>query len=926
MVENFKAENVYTNTKQNLILSVVGLILMQVLFINNNLGKASEMKKVLSILTILYMLFVSAIETHAVEQISIQLRWHHGFQFAGYYMAQEKGFYEKAGLEVTFLEGGVGINGFDAVIDGKAQLGVAGSELAIEVMKGRPLKSVAVIFQHSPYELMVRASSGYTNPQQLTGKQIYMARIPRTAEIQAMFVQEGVSLDQLILVDPRNTPRPFDRSDIDAYSVYMTNEPFIAAAKGMKTQLIRPINYGIDFYGDCLFSASAYIGSHSDAVESFKEASLKGWAYAFEHPEETISIIEDHYNTDNRSRDHLSFEYREMRKLVLPDLVPLGQQNPLRWNRIARIYADLSMGGANTDISSMVYDREKLKKAMGERNRRLLSLLLMGTLLVAGALYIWNLTLKKRVAEKTSSLNEEMMARQKSIRDRQTALKKYQILFNAFPLGITVSDQEGKIQETNAAAQEILGIDKQEHESRALKGREWHIVRPDGSDLSGDKYASVIALKERRQVSNQEMGIVKPNGTTTWISVTAAPLPMEQGGVVVTYNDITEKRAAEKERERLSHDLSMIFKNIPSYIYFKDKDNYILRVSDSVARLIGKTPEEMQGRHSSEFYPDLAEQYWQDDLEVIRSGMPKTGIIEPLKRPGDETRWLLTDKFPYRDESGAIAGVVVLASDVTQRMEADRQIKESEERLKLALEGANDGLWDWNMETDEVFYSPRWKEMVGYKDHEIQNHFSEWERLILSEDREKAWHVLNEYLAGKRSQFECEFRMRHKDGSLVHILSRAFAIRRESDQQPVRVIGTHVDITERKAMEKQLQQSQKMESIGTLAGGIAHDFNNILSAIIGYAELGIDDELTSSGVKDYLREILQAGHRAKDLVKQILAFARQSDEKDRPVKMAGVADEVIRFIRSTIPTTIDIRQEIHSSALVMGAPTQFTRC
>jgi len=113
-----------------------------------------------------------------------------------------------------------------------------------------------------------------------------------------------------------------------------------------------------------------------------------------------------------------------------------------------------------------------------------------------------------------------------------------------------------------------------------------------------------------------------------------------------------------------------------------------------------------------------------------------------------------------------------------------------------------------------------------------------------------------------------------------------------------------------------------MESIGTLAGGIAHDFNNILSAIMGYTELSLDDAPKGSLLHDSMMEVITAGYRARDLVKQILTFARKSDETQKPIQPGVIAQEVLKFIRSSIPTTIDIRQNIHNEALIMGSATQ----
>ncbi len=127
---------------------------------------------------------------------------------------------------------------------------------------------------------------------------------------------------------------------------------------------------------------------------------------------------------------------------------------------------------------------------------------------------------------------------------------------------------------------------------------------------------------------------------------------------------------------------------------------------------------------------------------------------------------------------------------------------------------------------------------------------------------------------------------------------------------------------EREKLERQLMQAQKMESIGTLAGGIAHDFNNILSSILGYTELTLDEVKKNSDLEDNLQEIYTAGIRAKDLIKQILAFARQSDEEMKPVQVSAIVKEVLQFLRSSIPSTIEIRKNIQSDSLIIGNATQ----
>lgn len=134
--------------------------------------------------------------------------------------------------------------------------------------------------------------------------------------------------------------------------------------------------------------------------------------------------------------------------------------------------------------------------------------------------------------------------------------------------------------------------------------------------------------------------------------------------------------------------------------------------------------------------------------------------------------------------------------------ESEKLLQKSEERFALAMKGANDGLWDWNLQTDEVYYSPRWKEMLGYRENEIEHRLDSWANLVHPDDKDTALKKVEDYITGRINSLSIEMRMRHKNGSWVHILSRAFLVRRNNDGQPVRLVGTHVDITEKKKSEE----------------------------------------------------------------------------------------------------------------------------
>jgi PAS domain S-box-containing protein len=148
--------------------------------------------------------------------------------------------------------------------------------------------------------------------------------------------------------------------------------------------------------------------------------------------------------------------------------------------------------------------------------------------------------------------------------------------------------------------------------------------------------------------------------------------------------------------------------------------------------------------------------------------------------------------------------------------EISTELRQSEERFSLAMRGANDGLWDWNLETDEVYYSPRWIQMLGFKESELDTTLDTWKTLVHPDDQGVVLEKVQDYIDGRANSFEVEMRMRHKDGHYLFILSRAFLAKQENDDMPYRLVGTHVDITERKKSEQfVLDTSNILEMIAT---------------------------------------------------------------------------------------------------------------
>jgi len=240
-------------------------------------------------------------------------------------------------------------------------------------------------------------------------------------------------------------------------------------------------------------------------------------------------------------------------------------------------------------------------------------------------------------------------------------------------------------------------------------------------------------------------------------------------------------------------------------------------------------------------------------------------------------------------------------------------LRKSEERFALAMRGANDGLWDVDLLTREVYFSPRWYEMLGFEPGELPAELDTFIDLVSPEEIEQVRALAADCIAGTSDSFNVEFRMRHKDGSWRNILSRAFT--EYENGVATRLVGTHVDITERKKLESQVRQIQKMDAVSQLTGGVAHDFNNLLAVIMGNAELlreVLEQKSEPNTEDDLVVAILKAAGHGAELTQRLLAFSRQQPLRPQEVDTAKLIASVARFLGQTLDDTIEVETHINA--------------
>jgi len=260
------------------------------------------------------------------------------------------------------------------------------------------------------------------------------------------------------------------------------------------------------------------------------------------------------------------------------------------------------------------------------------------------------------------------------------------------------------------------------------------------------------------------------------------------------------------------------------FVYRHDTNGVFTYVSPSIVYVLGHSPDEFCC-HFQAFLTDApVNQEAADHTARSIQGIQLPPYEVEIRHRDGSVHRLEVLESPALDAAGKVVAVDGIAHDITERRRAEEELMRTREQLHLAVAGSNDGIWDWDLRTQDLYLSPKWKEQLGYADDELPNRFSTFEELIFPEDTAGVFRVVDGYLKGELPKYQMEFRMRHKDGGLRWILARGAALR-HSDGTPYRMAGSHTDITDRKRMEAELGHARKLEAVGQLAAGIAHEIN-----------------------------------------------------------------------------------------------------
>jgi PAS domain S-box-containing protein len=544
--------------------------------------------------TILFLLLCTVTGNAQMREVTLQLKWWHQFQFAGYYAAITQGYYSQEGLNVTLIPGDADHPAINEVLSGDAAFGITGSDLLIEYAKGKPLMALGAIFQHSPYVIMSLPGKHINAPSDLVGKTIMASENQGWVELKAIFLKEGIDLKNVSVIGHTWNNMDLIRGRADAMTGYRSVEHYQLQQLGVQPSLILPINYGVDFYGDILFATRSYVEQNPQLVEKFRQASFKGWEYAMSHKEELCDYILKLPGVAKRdvTKAALMYEADEMEKLILPQLIEIGHMNEGRWNHILAIHQGLGLIPSNTKLDRFVYE----KKPSIWKSLQNIGAFILGTVfLLFLVVLIYGVMVRRAVKRKTQEQRGALEALSGSE-------EKYRTLVEQASDGIVICDPEFRFIQANSAALNLLGYSKQEL---------YQLHLPD--ILSINETDPPLRLKELYQNQSllSERAAKRKDGSTFIVEIRSTIL--SNRNYLGFVRDITAKKNAEEQLLKQERQLDLIYNKVADCIFVLsvtgDKHFKFISINNSFLETTGLQEWDVINKSVEEVIPESSRSF-----------------------------------------------------------------------------------------------------------------------------------------------------------------------------------------------------------------------------------------------------------------------------------------------------------------------------
>ena len=811
------------------------------------------------------------------ELVKLQLKWVHKFQFAGFYAAIEKGYYRDAGLKVELIEGQPSVDFVQQVASGEVEYGVEMPDLLLRRNAGAPVVVLAALFQHSPVALISLADAKIKSPQDLAGRRV-MLRSTGNVDLRAMIIHEGVALEKIKELEHSFNLEDLVQGKADAMSLYFATYAYDLKSRGISVSVLEPINYGIDFYGDCLFTSERELHAHPQRVKAFREASLRGWEYAMDHPEEIARLIHEKY-APTRSVESLVAEAEAMQPLLLHKFVEIGHMNPGRWRHIADTFSQLKLLPANFSLEGFLYNPDPTPTYTWLKwFAAFASLCLLVFGFAAAFLLVFNRRLESAAKERSARLKENE--------------ERFRWLVEAAPEAIFVQS-EGRFVYVNPPMLRLLGACKPDE----LLGKDFmQYMAPEFHDAIRER------IHRQQETSSpvppMEQEYVRLDGSRVPVETTAVAIPYEgRQAHLVFVRDISERTRAGQELLQTHELMRYIIEHARSAIAVHDRDLRYIYVSDRYRQEYKVKERDIIGKHHYEVFPDLP-QKWREVHQRALAGEVSSAEEDPYVRDDGSVEWTRWECRPWYESAGSIGGIIIYTEVITERVRAEEQIR----KLSQAVEQSPVSIVITDLTGAIEYVNPKFVQLTGYTPDEVR---AQNPRVLKGggtspEEYRRLWQTIT---AG--GQWHGEFHNRKKNGTMYWENATISPIV-DAQGRITHFIAVKEDITERKTLEAQLLQAQKLESVGQLAGGVAHDFNNILASTMMHLSFLRQNSNLDRETQESLEELTQEAQRAANLARQLLMFSRRSVLEVKTLDLNETVGNLLKMLGRLIGEHINL--------------------
>lgn len=776
------------------------------------------MKRVFSVLFLLAFFFGSnlfAQSSAALDTVSIELKWYHQFQFAGYYAAVEQGFYEDEGLYVHIIEGSLESDQVQNVVNGMVDFGLFDSGLIVDAANGLDVVAINAIFQYSPYVLAARSDRGYVQLSDLAEARIMAGDNVGREELLTLFRELGIDTNDIEFVD-------FDYygfigdTTVDVIHGYVTAEISTVIDSLVDVDIFYPWKYGIDFYGDILFTNGEFLEESREIVDAFSRATLAGWAYARENPDEIIDYILTLPSVQERSitRAMLLTEAEKTWEYSIPERIPIGFMTEERWRVIGDFYM---ASGLINDVPNLESFLIQPQLSFFEKNIDYIPDIIFGLGIIIVVVAFSNEILRSEVKKKTQRAIDEF-------EERRKFQEKYEELITNIHDCVFSIDQNGIFRYMSPRVTAITGFLPEEcidtiHPPFVKKENQLKLV-------NRLRYRIETGIDDRKPICIQHK-----NGEELWVKSSTRVQKNEQGTLLIvgTFRDITKQVLAKQALDVSEARYQNMVNNISECVLSLEKDGTINFISQSITKINGLEPVEVLAIN----FFDLIFKDDQEDIfeafENITDEFPITVQFRVQHRLTQGLRWVEANFLitQNHEDTPEILGTL---EDVSEKRFALNALERSEQRFRTLSEKAPVGIF-MLLPNEYVFVNQKYLDVFGATSREMLGDQLNYE-CIHEEDRDHLVKSVQDLFSGKKEEAQHVYRGKTYGGKPIVLEYFTTTIVLASQRI---LFGTVIDITAEHAAKKDLMDAFVEKEV--ILAEVHHRVKNNMALITSLIEL-----------------------------------------------------------------------------------------